>query len=31
MAEQCDSVNSSIVDIETRLDGKHGVEIEALK
>ena len=31
MAEQCDSVHSAIVDIETRLDGKHAVEIKALK
>ena len=29
--KQCDSVHSSIVDIETRLDGKHAVEIKALR
>ena len=29
--KQCNSVHSSIVDIETRLDGKHAVEIKALR
>ena len=29
--KRCDSVHSSIVDIETRLDGKHAVEIKALR